>query len=256
MRTSLQRLLVGCGALCATTICGPALATAPPPAAVRLAASFNERQLVGSVVHERHIHIQMSAGPIHYREKNDAVLLMVGGLYQRLRYTRVIENGKELSPQAVASREAATNREFRNGNGAFKQPFDSNFLNDYTYTKDSACACAPHQSEVLFHSIVRDDVHGDGSMLIDDRSGRILRLQYTPDVLPAHASSCTITESFAQVLPSVWTIDRIHRTYRGRIAFFGGGGDVLETLDHFKVLPNTQAALAYLSTVDNATEAR
>ena len=256
MRSSLLTISIGCAALALLggSVALGASASAPNriPAIVELAAASNARSLDGALIHERHITIAVSAGPVHYREQNDAMLLMVGGEYERLRYTSVIENGKVLGATAVAQREATTNRELQAGSGSFKQPFDKHFLHDYTYTSDVPCACSASEEAVRFQSIVRDDQHGDGTMRIDRATGRVLGVTYTPDVLPAHANSCTTTESFAQVLPGVWTIDRIERSYRGHVAFFGGGGDVVETLDHFKSVGSPRAGLAYLHDIAQA----
>ncbi|MHB8147078.1 MAG: hypothetical protein ACYDGM_07465 [Vulcanimicrobiaceae bacterium] len=238
------------------TLSAPAATVAAVPAVVARAAAANATALEGTIVHDRHMSVAVSAGPLHYSEQNDAVLLMVGGQYQRLRYTRVVENGKALDADRIAQLETKTDRLLQSGKGTFKQPFDQRYLEDYTYQTDPACACGPNTAAIRFHSLVRDDQHGDGLMRIDRASGRVLDVTYTPDILPAHANSCTTTESFADVLPGVWTIVRIERSYRGHIAFFGGGGDVVETLNHFKIVPNAQSGLAYLDDTAQAERLR
>ena len=260
LRKPASRLIWGIGAaafsVALTALPSSAATSSAVPRIVEQAAVANARAMQGMLVHERHMIIAVSAGPIRYSEQNDAVLLMANGLYQRLRYIRVIENGKSLDADAIAQRDAKTNRELDRGDGAFKQPFDQRFLQDYAYRTDASCACNADTVAVRFRSLVRDDTHGDGVMQIDRTTGRVLDVSYTPDVLPAHASSCTTTESFAQVLPDVWTIVRIERSYHGHVAFFRGGGDVIETLDHFKAVPSAQAGLSYLEDVTQTSSLR
>ena len=236
-------------AIAAGAISASAAPAAPVPGVVMRAAEANARALQGTLVHERHITISVSAGPMHYSEQNDARLLMANGLYEQLRYTRVVENGKTLGPAAIEKRDEQINSELARGSGNFKQPFDARFLQDYSYQTGAKCVCLPNAVAVRFHSLVRDDSHGDGVMQIDRTSGRVLDVTYTPDVLPAHASSCTTTEAFAEVLPGVWTIVRIERSYQGHVAFFGGGGDVVETLDHFQSVRSARAGLTYLNDI-------
>lgn len=251
-----SRFLGLCAASVAIAIWAIPASAAPVPSVVLRAAAANARALQGTLVHDRHITISVAAGPMHYSEQNDARLLMADGLYEQLRYTHVVENGKTLGPAAIEKRDEQINSELARGSGNFKQPFDTRFLQDYSYQTDAKCVCLPNAVAVRFHSLVRDDAHGDGTMQIDRASGRVLGVTYTPDVLPAHASSCTTTEAFAEVLPGVWTIVRIERSYHGHVAFFGGGGDVVETLDHFKAVRSARAGLTYLNDIAQSSGER
>ena len=221
-------------------------ASASPLSVVARAAAVNTLLMQGVTVNERHINVEVSAGPVHYSERNDAVVMLVEGAFSRLRYLRIVENGHEVSQEKMAEREAQNNRDLERGLGFFKQPFDQRYLSDYAYVSDANCACAAGEIAVSFRSLVRDDQHGDGVMRIDTANGRVHDVTYTPDVLPAHANSATTTETFGSPLPGRWTIVRIDREYHGHVAFFGGNGKVTETLDHFRRLPTPEAGLATL----------
>jgi hypothetical protein len=202
------------------------------PAIVAQAAQTAALENAGVTVHERHIALVAQAGPAHFTQQNDAIMLMTDGEYAHIHFLRIEENGHTLSANDVAKREAESNATLERGEGVFKQPFDHRFLGDYQYTT-APCACDSNDIDVHFSSLLRDDQHGAGTMRIDPATGHVLELTYTPNVLPEHANSGTVTETFGQALAGLWTIVRIDRVYAGRVLFVGGHGTVTETLDHF-----------------------
>lgn len=219
------------------------------PSVVRKAAAQNESSLGGTVVNERHIAIHVNAGPAHYDEQNDALVVMKDGAFERLRYTRVVRNGRTFESGDLAQRNDEINSDFARGTGFFKQPYDRRYFDDYVYGDQLACRCTANESQITFRSVVRDDQHGDGTMRIDNATGRVVEVVYTPNVLPNHANSATTTESFGEAAPGIWTIVRIERTYGGRVAFVRGSGRVVETLDHFRHFPSIDAGFAFLRSV-------
>ncbi len=218
------------------------------PDIVRHAASFNSTSLSGIIVEQRHVALQAAAGPMHYAEENDAIVLIQDGQYKHVRYLRMDKNGATASNEEVAQRERQNNDDLARGKGFFKQPYDARYLGDYSYT-ETQCACATHARSIQFRSIVRDDQHGDGTMTIDPATGRVLSLTYTPDVMPPHASSGTVTETFGEAVPGVWTIISIDHSYTGRVAFFHGSGTLAERHDHFQRFDNRVAAMEFLQRV-------
>lgn len=215
------------------------------PDAVERAASVNATMLSGILVEQRHVDLTASAGPAHYTEQNDAVILIEDGQYTHVRYLRIVQNGKTLSNDQVAQREAQNNDDLEHGKSFFKQPFDSRYLQDYTFT-EAQCTCGPHAHQIAFHSEVRDDQHGDGTMTIDTSTWRIMSLTYTPDVMPPHASSGTTVELFGEAVPGVWTVVGIDHSYSGHVAFIHGSGTMTERNDHFQRFGNPVAAMHFL----------
>lgn len=224
----------------------PSHAQGTVPAIVRKAAAVNDAALEGTVVHERHIAIHVNAGPAHYDEENEALLVLEDGAFTRLRYLRVVQNGRTFSNDDLARRDDDINRDFARGTGFFRQPYDRRYLGDYTYGEQLACRCTANESQITFRSLVRDDQHGDGTMRIDNASGRVVEVIYTPNVLPNHANSATTTETFGEPIGGLWTIVRIDRTYGGRVAFVRGSGRVTETLDHFRHFNTVEAGFAFV----------
>jgi len=239
--------------LCLLTICAlavPARASAPAssiPAVVQQAAQTAALENSGVTVHERHVSVEAEAGPAHFSQSNDAIMLMTDGAYTHIHYLYIEEKGHALSASDVAKREATNNRDLERGVGFFKQPFDRRFIADYQYTT-APCACDAGQIDVHFTSLMRDDQHGAGTMRIDQTTGHVMELTYTPNVLPDRANSATISETFGQALPGLWTIVRIDREYSGRVLFVSGHGTVTEVLDHFRHFTNAETGEAYYRT--------
>jgi hypothetical protein len=228
----------------------PARASAPTssiPMVVQQAAQTAALENSGVTVHERHITILAEAGPAHYTESNDAILLMIDGLYTHIHYLNIEEKGRALAANDVAKRENANNQDLERGTGSFKQPYDRRYIADYQYTT-APCACDAGQIDVHFSSLIHDDRHGIGTMRIDPTTGHVMDLTYTPYVLPDRANSATIVETFGQALPGLWTIMRIDRVYDGRVLFVSGHGTVTEVLDHFHHFTNAGTGEEYYRT--------
>ncbi|MEO6991440.1 MAG: hypothetical protein ABI346_02730, partial [Candidatus Baltobacteraceae bacterium] len=65
-------------------------------------------------------------------------------------------------------------------------------------------------------------------------SARVVKLTYSPKVLPPHASSGTVTETSGQATPDLWYVTRIDETYAGHVLFVKGTGTFTGTFDRFK----------------------
>jgi hypothetical protein len=236
--------------LCLLTICAlgvPARASAPAssvPVIVKQAAQTAALENAGVTVHERHVTVSAEAGMAHFTQSNDAIMLMTDGTYTHIHYLEIEEKGHTLAANDVAKRESANNRDLEHGVGFFKQPFDQRYTADYQYTT-APCACDAGEIDVHFSSFMHDDQHGTGTMRIDQATGHVLELSYTPNVLPDHANSGTVSETFAQALPGLWTIVRIDRVYSGRMLFVSGHGTVTEILDHFHHFTSAETGEAY-----------
>jgi|GEM_PF-5979106 len=70
--------------------------------------------------------------------------------------------------------------------------------------------------------------HGDGTIRLD-KLGNVVEYQYTPDVLPRHSTSGTVTDERSEALPDFWFLTREAHEYTGRYALFGGGATAVIT---------------------------
>lgn len=159
---------------------------------------------------------------------------MNGGAYVRLKYYRVVRDGQSFSKKQVADRDAEANQGWSAGKIFFKEPYDRRFLTDYRFESAPCQGCSGSEVAIRFGSDVHDAQHGNGTMRIDMPSGRVQALTYTPNVLPPHATSGTVTETGSQAAPDVWYVTRIEQKYDGRLFLLSGAVTVISTFDHFQ----------------------
>lgn len=69
-----------------------------------LAAQVDRSEMHGVIINERHILVAISAGPVHYHERNDAFVMQQEGVFTRLQYVQITKNGHVLSANQVADR--------------------------------------------------------------------------------------------------------------------------------------------------------
>lgn len=235
--------------LCLLTICAlgvhtSACASSGIPPIVARAAQTAALEDSGVTVHDRHITLVAVAGPAHFSQSSDAIMLMNDSTYAHIHYLHIEENGHVLNASEMAKREAANNHELEAGKDVFKQPFDQRYLADYQYAI-VPCVCANGEVAVHFTSRIADAQHGAGDMHIDEATAHVLDLAYTPNVLPDHANAGLASETFGEAVPGLWTIVRIDRTYGGRVLFVTGHGTVTEVLDNFHHFTDAEAGQAY-----------
>jgi len=243
----LPRLLVCLLTMCVFGVYASARAASGVAPIVMRAAQTAALESSGVIVHERHVTVSAVAGPAHFSQSNDAIMLMNDAAYSHIHYLRIEENGHVLNASEMAKREAANNADLEEGKDVFKQPFDRRYLADYQYTV-VPCSCPSGEIAVHFTSPIADAQHGAGDMHIDAVTGHVLDLAYTPNILPDHAKTGLVTETFGQALPGLWTIVRVDRTYSGRILFVSGHGTVTEVLDHFHHFTDAEVGEAYYRT--------
>ena len=205
-----------------------------PDVVRRAEAAFN-RGVHGVVGMQRHFQTNISAGPVHHSETSESGIVLQDGKELGIRYYSIVQDGKPFSQSRIDQRNDQTNRDWAAGKVFFKEPYDPRFIGDYTFAGPEACAdCSQGALSVTFSSDVKDTQHGNGTMLIDEKTARVLRLTYTPNALPPHASSGSVVETTSAVLGSAWYVTRIEQTYHGKALFLSGTGTFTGTFDHFR----------------------
>jgi len=207
----------------------------PVPALVLRAASVYARNVRGLIGMQRHFSTVLHAGPIHHTEESDSGLLMHDGIFVKLKYYRIADDGKKFSAQQIAQRDAQTNQDWTVGKIFFKEPYDRRFMGDYVFDPPQACtACPAGTLAVNFGSSMKDTQHGSGTMWIEQLTGRVDRLTYIPNALPPHANWGSVTETSGNAMPGVWYVTRIDGAYRGRAFILSGTGTFTGVFDHFR----------------------
>ncbi|MBC5809355.1 MAG: hypothetical protein GIW95_00635 [Candidatus Eremiobacteraeota bacterium] len=248
----LGSIAIACGLLQA-----PVRAASPAPAAanaavvpalVERAATAFATELEGVIGMQRHFTTVIKAGPIKHTETSESGVLFNNGAFVKMKYYSIADDGKAFAADKLASREKQANTDSATGKIYFREPYDRRFFADYQYSQPQACTgCAPGLMIVNFTSSVKDDQHGNGKMWIESGGARVMQLVYTPNALPQHATSGTVTETSSQVTPALWYVSRIDQMYRGHVAIMTGTGEFNGVLDHFQrfaSLAQGEAALA------------
>jgi len=227
---------------------GVRAAPAGVPTLVQRAAAAYSTDVRGTVGMQRHFSTTIKAGPVRHTETSESGILFSNGAFVKIKYYRLVQDGKTFSSDKLQARETQTNSDWAAGKIFFKEPYDQRYLGDYTFTPPQVCSGCPKTLQVVsFTSMVRDSQHGDGMMWIDSTTNRVKELIYTPNSLPSHATSGSVTETSSNPAPGIWYVTRIDESYRGHELIVSGTGTFNGTFDRirrFASLAQGQAALA------------
>jgi hypothetical protein len=203
-----------------------------PPAVAQVAQQFVEttRGVVGFRLH-RVLDVHAA-----FRSRHED--LVMAGVYDdgaivKVRIVRYTIDGK----RASASDEAAMVQAYEEPkpSDAFEPPFDARYANAYSYRQKTPQTLA-------FTSELRDAAHGDGSFAYD-ADHNVLWYAYQPNALPPHASSGTILDRRAEVLPNYWAVKQETQQYRGSYGPFHAAATQESDFSDFSRFPDLQSAL-------------
>jgi hypothetical protein len=142
-------------------------------------------------------------------------------------------------PADAATQAALTQSyEHPNPSAVFNAPFDSRYVGAYQYA-----SAGPQK--IAFTSNLQDAAHGNGSFSYD-AGDNVLTYTYKPNVLPPHASSGSVTDRRAEVLPGYWAVTQETQDYKGSYGPFPGAGTVALTYSDFRRFADLQSALQAL----------
>ena len=247
MRPLVVKLLALVAAVLALATAASADAPATPgavPPAVRKAADLWERSTHGVIAFDRTVDFTLRAGPVKYHEHNDATLVLVDGVFAKIKVATMTRDGHDLGDDARLKFQTKTEKDWAAGKGFLRPPYDPRYLQEYSYDKVAPAPDGPAGTMVVsFSSPLHDEEHGTGDMTIDP-AGHVLRLTYTPNVMPSHATSATTTQYSEEVLPGVWLVTRVEGQFSGRIMAFGGNATLDEVESHFRRFSSMVAATA------------
>lgn len=207
--------------------------THPIPDIVQRVATVYQAEVRGVVGMQRHFTTVIHAGPVHHTEHSDSGFLMRDGTFTRIKYYQIADDGQPFTAEQTAIRESQTNRDWSEGKIFFKEPYDERFLGDYQYEVAATCPeCSEGAVAVNFKSDVKDSQHGSGTMWVDG-AGHVTKVVFSPNQMPPHANSGTVTETASEVMPGVWYVTQIQATYKGRLLLLTGSATFTATFDHF-----------------------
>lgn len=207
--------------------------TSKPPEIVQRVIAAYEANVRGVIGMQRHFSTLIDAGIAKHTEVSDSAILFKDGMFEDLRYYRVVEDGKEFTSSGLSERDKQASEGWSSGKVFFKEPYDRRFAPDYTFASTTCVDCAPGTVAVKFESETHDAQHGAGTMWIETANERVVKLTYAPYALPPHATSGSITETGGQALANLWYVVKIDETYQGHMLLLHGTGRFTGVFDHF-----------------------
>ena len=184
---------------------------AAPPALWQVAQRFAAGTR-GIVSFRLHRVLDVGAGFSHRHEDLSLRAVAVNGTIVRVRIDTYTIDGKPASADDIAHMLAAY--QTPQPGQRFHPPFDPRYVWEYRF------AARPPQS-MLFTSTIHDPAHGNGSFTYDGAYD-VTSYAYQPNALPPHASSGTIVDRRAQVLPGYWAVTHETQDYKGSYGPFPG----------------------------------
>jgi hypothetical protein len=217
-----------------------------PSIVVRASTAFSTA-MRGVVGMQRHFTTEVNGGVVKHGEQSDSGQLMQDARFVKIAYYRVVRDGHPFSPSQIQQRNTETNNDWAAGKVFFKEPYDHQYMSDYSFEQPQAgcSACPAGTQAVSFASTIHDAQHGSGVMYIN-KSAQVVKLTYSAYVLPPHASSGSVTETGGHALPGLWYVVRIDQTYRGHAFVMTGTGTFTGIFDHFRRFPSPGAGEAAL----------
>lgn len=224
-----------------------ASAASVPSIVLRASTAF-DTTLHGVVGMQRHFSTEVHVGPVTHDEESDSGLLMQDGRFVEIAYFRIVRDGKPFSASQIQKRDDETNQAWAAGKVFFKEPYDDRYVGDYSFEppQTSCSGCPPGTEAIKFSSTMHDAQHGSGTMYVDASNAAVVKLSYTPYVLPSHASSGSVTETGGWGLPDLWYAVRIDGTYAGQMFLISGTGTFNGTFDNFRRFASLSAGEAAL----------
>ncbi|MGC1381639.1 MAG: hypothetical protein WA814_11530 [Candidatus Baltobacteraceae bacterium] len=209
-----------------------ALPPGAPPALAQIAQRFQESSR-GIVSFSLHRTLDVHAA---FRSRHEDQVLQ--GIYQdgAVVKVRVVSDAIDGKAAPAAEQTAIEERyDHPRPGDAFEPPFDPRYVDAYQYQ-------AGNPGTVTFTSSLRDAAHGSGSFTYDS-AGNVLAYTYQPGTLPPYATSATVSDQRAEVLPGLWAVTQETQQYKGSYGPFAGAGTVSIAYSNFKRFSDIQSAL-------------
>ncbi|HVA32618.1 MAG TPA: hypothetical protein VNG31_00630 [Candidatus Baltobacteraceae bacterium] len=222
---------------------GAAPSTSDPTALARAAVQNLVAQRQGVVAFHLH-YAYDERGPAHHKSLIvDSIRLRVDGRLAAVRLLRQVTDGNVASRSELARQQAELDR--KPPSEDFHLPLTAAGFTEYRFASipDPCSECPAGSVRVGFTSLVRDDEHGDGSLIVDPSAHRILRIDFQPSALPKHADSGHVTMIFGPALPDLWDVVETREHYSGHVLFMHGHADVVETSSDYRRFKNVVEGL-------------
>lgn len=209
--------------------------TVAPPTLEQVAQRFTAATR-GVVSYQLHRVLDVRAGFSRRHEDLSMHVIAVDETIVRVRIESYAIDGHPASP--ADSQNMAQAYEAPQIGQRFRVPFDPHYRAEYHFSAMSPVTMA-------FTSTIRDAAHGNGSFTYD-AGYDVVSYTYQPNALPPHASSGTIADKRAEVLPGYWALTHETQDYRGSVGPFSGRAHEDVDFSDYRRFADEQSALVTL----------
>jgi hypothetical protein len=227
-------------------VSGAAASDQEAPASIRGAVKTLANERHGITAFHRHLLSDQRAPGHNERIDVDSARVRQDGRTVAVRLYRRTVNGVAETADEIAKQQAAVDKHLPEDD--YRVPVTEDILAEYHFAAPATCSgCGDGVVAVPFSSLKPDDSHGEGTVYIDERNKRIVRLEFKPSVLPKQADSGRITITFGRVTPDLWDVTSVAEHYSGHLLFIHGTYDVTVThtaYRRFDSLDQARSALA------------
>ncbi len=146
------------------------------PSLVEKAALAFAAELRGAVGMQRHFSTTIKAGPVTHSETSESGILFNNGVFVKIKYYRIADDGKAFSAAQIRARESQTNKDWTAGKIFFKEPYDKRYMGRLQFLEAASVLRLPERPrprESTITSALQDVQHGNGIMWIDSARARV-----------------------------------------------------------------------------------
>jgi hypothetical protein len=244
----MQQLALAAG-LALGGLFGTALAAAGDPdvpVALRIAIKALATEQRGITAFHRHFVSDQHAPGHNERIEVESARLRQDGHEVAVRLYHRTVNGVATTSDELAKEQAALDKHLPGDD--YRLPVTEDSFAEYRFGESTHCSgCDDGVVAIPFTSLKRDDDHCDGTIYVDERNRRVLRLESKPSVLPKQADSGEITVTFGRATSDLWDVVSVKQRYSGHLLFIHGTFETTAThsgFHRFESLEQARSALA------------
>lgn len=189
----------------------------------------------------------IKGGPIHRTDASETAFVTADGEPAHKRVMKSVDDGKAADAAGLAK--LSTEAEGALSRFSLRLPYIAGAIADYSFAKPRELA---ETVELDFTTHVKDQSHGDGTMVVNRATGRIETVTFHPSELPKHATTGTVTIEFGIVIaPERWDIVKITRSFSGHEGFIRGTVVSVSVYDRYRAYATQPAAVAAVDAISN-----
>ena len=181
---------------------------------VKQAAKNYAQEVRGVVAYRSVSESRINAPMLNQTIRSTSFMVQKDGIPVRIVMERVVTNGKDTPADELSKQEAKTNASYQEGKGYFKAPYDTRYMDAYTFQLDSCSDCAPGSTAIRFSSSLKDEQYGKGMMILDEAM-RVREVRYTPNAYPPNVTRGALTLLRDEVGKGLFALRNVKVDYQG-----------------------------------------